>query len=223
MTLTALTRLHSAELGPISPLEFIEIAERRQLIAQLDLWVLEQASKFLNRLDQAGFSQIKIAINISGTELLNEDFINRIQQAVQKNNVDPKRLKLEVTESVMFAKFTVIAELFKELKNMGITIAIDDFGTGYSSFARLEELSTDLIKIDKSFIDRILTRNHDQLIIGDLIAMCHKMGLQVVAEGVEKESQRQYLLEKGCDFMQGFLFSRPLPPEQALQKIKGLN
>lgn len=112
-----------------------------------------------------------------------------------------------------------IPHIFKELKALGAAMAIDDFGVGYSSFARLEELDVDIIKIDKSFIDRILIKKHKCLIIGELVAMCHKLGLEVVAEGVEKEEQRQYLREQGCDMMQGFLFSRSLPQDQAMQKL----
>ena len=122
----------------------------------------------------------------------------------------------------MFESFAEISAAIRELKKHGVEIAIDDFGVGYSSFARLEELPVDEVKIDKSFIDGILTKDRDRLIIGELVAMCHKLGLRVVAEGVEEEEQRQYLREQGCDMMQGFLFSRSLPIDTAINKLKGV-
>lgn len=216
----ALTRMQSPQLGPVSPLDFIAIAERGHLIGELDLWVLKQSCRFLHSLDQAGFPAIKVAVNVSGRELLNPDFPRQVGRLVADFNVDPSRLKLEITESVMFGRYSEISDVFTELKALGVAIAIDDFGVGYSSFARLEELDVDIIKVDKSFIDRILSKERERLIIGELVAMCHKLGLQVVAEGVEKEEQRQYLREQGCDMMQGFLFSRSLPQDLALKKLK---
>ncbi len=215
----ALTRMKLPRLGPISPLDFIAVAEREHLIGGLDLWVLEQSCQFLHRLDQAGFPEVSVAVNISGKQLFDPGFPQQVSQLFAESDVDPSRLKLEITESVMFGSYSEIACVFTQLKALGAAIAIDDFGVGYSSFARLEELDVDIIKVDKSFIDRILIKTRERLIIGELVAMCHKHGLQVIAEGVEKEKQRQYLREQGCDMMQGFLFSRSLPPDLALQKL----
>jgi len=203
-------------------LEFISIAEREQLIGELDLWVLKQGCLFLRRLEQSGFPQVSVAVNISGKELYNPAFPSRVGLVVQEHGINPARLVLEITESIMFESFAEISAAIRELKKHGVEIAIDDFGVGYSSFARLEELPVDEVKIDKSFIDGILTKDRDRLIIGELVAMCHKLGLRVVAEGVEEEEQRQYLREQGCDMMQGFLFSRSLPIDTAINKLKGV-
>lgn len=218
----ALTRMRSPNLGQVSPLEFISIAEREQLIGELDLWVLKQGCLFLRRLEQSGFPQVSVAVNISGKELYNPAFPSRVGLVVQEHGINPARLVLEITESIMFESFAEISAAIRELKKHGVEIAIDDFGVGYSSFARLEELPVDEVKIDKSFIDCILTKDRDRLIIGELVAMCHKLGLRVVAEGVEEEEQRQYLREQGCDMMQGFLFSRSLPIDTAINKLKGV-
>jgi EAL domain-containing protein (putative c-di-GMP-specific phosphodiesterase class I) len=130
------------------------------------------------------------------------------------------RLQLEITESVLIEDFDEIRAKLQPLQDLGLTIALDDFGTGYSALSRMGELPVDVIKIDKSFIDKILVQDNQRQIIQELIAMCHKLGLIVVAEGVEHEEQRQYLLEAGCDLMQGYLYSKPVIEELALQKLR---
>ncbi len=216
----ALTRMHSASLGPISPVEFISIAERNHLITQLGTWVLRNACKFLNKLSAKGFDTASVAVNISGLELLQPDFIDRIHKIIEEYKIPPSRIEFEITESIILENFKKVNEILQSLRGIGIVVSIDDFGTGYSSLARLEDFNIDKIKIDKLFVDKILSKDQDKILIREIIAMSHKLDLLVVAEGVETEEQRAYLVEQNCDLMQGFLFSKSLPLEQAIQKIR---
>ena len=139
-----------------------------------------------------------------------------------KSGIDPKNLQLEITESVLIEDFDDVHSKLQPLQDLGLTIALDDFGTGYSALSCMGELPVDVIKIDKSFIDKILVKDGQKQIIQELIAMCHKLGLIVVAEGVEYEEQRTYLAEVGCDIMQGYLYSKPVAEELALQKLESV-
>lgn len=219
----ALTRMYLPDLGMVAPPEFISIAERKHLIAPLGIWVLSRACQFIKELTDASFGDIRISINVSGTGLLHEYFIASTRQTLREYGVSPQQIIFEITESVMSHSFSEVNTIFERIRNLGIQIAIDDFGTGYSSFARIEDFQVDIIKIDKFFVDKILSKEQEQLILGELVAMCRKLGLEVVAEGVEKEDQRQYLREQQCDMMQGFLFSRSLSVEHALAKIQEQN
>ena len=216
----ALARMDSPSLGKVSPEEFIKVAERHDLIIPLGYWVLETACQFLEKVNTAGYRNLHLSVNVSGIQLAHERFIARVRQIMNKTGIMPHHLELEITESVLVEGFKDIRSTLEELRRMGIRIAIDDFGTGYSSLSRMERLPVDSIKIHKHFVDSILVRDRRQPIIRDLISMAHNLGLEVVAEGVEHESQRQYLLESGCDIMQGYLFSRPLNAEAAMLKLQ---
>lgn len=190
------------------------------MIIPFGYWVLEAACQFIKRIGQQGHSQLYVAVNISVAQLLQKDFLRKVGEIVAKAGIDPHNLQLEITESVLIEDFDEIRAKLQPLKDLGLTIALDDFGTGYSALSRMGELPVDVIKIDKSFIDKILVQDNQRQIIQELIAMCHKLGLIVVAEGVEHEEQRQYLLEAGCDLMQGYLYSKPVIEELALQKLR---
>lgn len=215
----ALSRMRLASLGSISPVEFITIAERKQLITKLSLWVFQNTCQFLNRLTKEGFKSVSVAINISGLELLNSGFIASVGKIIEDNNIPPGRIEFEITESIILENFERVNEVLQELREIGIRISVDDFGTGYSSLARMEDFNIDKIKIDKLFVDKIISKDHSKLIIKEIIAMSHKLDLLVVAEGVETEEQKIYLREQNCDLIQGFLFSRSLTQDQALEKI----
>lgn len=216
----ALARMNSPSLGMVSPGEFIPIVERHELIVPFGLWVLKSACQFIKELVDRGYDGLYVAVNISVIQCLQSDFTSKVQEIVEEVGIEPHALQLEITESVLIEDFAEIEAKLQPLRELGITIAVDDFGTGYSALSRLEELPVDYIKIDKSFIDNILVKDEERLIIQELIAMCHKLGLKVVAEGVEEEKQRHYLTAIGCDIMQGYLFSRPLDAEKALEKLK---
>ncbi|HOB08238.1 MAG TPA: EAL domain-containing protein [Limnochordia bacterium] len=216
----ALARMNSPSCGPISPVEFINIAERQNLIVPLGYWVLETACQFARRLIEEGYPELTVAVNISGIQLAQADFVERVIEIVQNAGIAPDHLELEITESILIEGLDDTQARLAQLRSAGIGIAVDDFGTGYSSFSRLGDLPIDAIKIDKHFIDGILKEEDQKLIIREIITMSHKLGLTVVAEGVEEEKQMQYLRESGCDIMQGFLFSRALPNGEAIKKLK---
>jgi diguanylate cyclase (GGDEF)-like protein len=215
----ALARMNSPSLGMVSPAEFIPIAERHNLIVPLGYLVLERACGFILRLNYRGFTDLHVGVNISPLQLLQEDFVQRVGEILRDTGIEPHRLQLEITESVLIEDFAGIAVKLHPLRELGVTIALDDFGTGCSALSRIGELPIDCIKIDKGFIDNMIFKAKHRLIIKDLISMCHKLGLRVVAEGVEQETQRRDLLESGCDVMQGYLYSKLLLEEEALAKL----
>ena len=206
----ALARLKSETLGDISPVEFIDIAEKKQLIVPLGNLILEIACNFINNIRNRGFKDIRIAVNVSGIQLLRDDFLYDIKRIMNKSNIDESLLELEITESVLLDNFDLINRKLKRLRDYRIKIALDDFGTGYSSFSRLRDLNIDILKIDRYFVNSLSKVGSKKLMTGSIIQMAHKLDLIVVAEGVEDEEQKRYLIENKCDIMQGFLFSKPL-------------
>lgn len=212
----ALARLRMEELGQIGPDEFIALAEEKLLIFDLGHQILKLACTFIGQLQDAGFTDLTVAVNISGIQLLREDFLDRLQQCLCISAGHIASLEFEITESVLFDHYEQVNETLAEIKKMGITISLDDFGTGFSSFSRLEELNIDNVKIDKLFIDKITEMDEKNLIISDIISMSHKIGLEVIAEGVEDEQQKVYLRKHDCDMIQGYHLSRPLTNDKAL-------
>jgi PAS domain S-box-containing protein len=216
----ALARLDSNKLGLIPPLEFIPIAEKTKLIIPLGKKIILQAFNFLNKLKENGYDSVGVSINISAIQLLRDDFTQYLLEMINERRVDPANIGLEVTESVFASNYQEINSILGELKSLGIKIAIDDFGTGYSSLARERELNLNCLKIDKYFIDKLLLLKDEEAITSDIIAMAHKLGHDVIAEGVEYERQRQYLLKYGCDRIQGYLISKPLTEAAALDLLR---
>lgn len=215
----ALARMSSKQFGFVSPVEFIDIAERKQLIIPLSNLILKQACSFTSELLKIGFNHIRVAVNISIIHLLQEDFVSSVLDIIEETGIKGENLELELTETVLMENFQIGNERLKELKNQGISIALDDFGTGYSSFDRIIELNVDTLKIDKYFIDGITNSDKDFLITRDLISIAHRLGLKTVAEGVEIQEQKDYLLEHDCDKLQGYLFSKPVPKEEAIKLL----
>lgn len=215
MGFEALARIDSKKLGVITPVEFIEVAEDKQLIIPLGTLVLETACIFLSKLIDDGFSEIKMAVNVSGTQILQGDFIKTVKEIIEKTGISTKNLELEITETVLLDNYKKINGQLQILRDMGIEISMDDFGTGFSSLASIGELNIDTVKIDQYFIKQIVTGQEENIITTDIIAMAHKLGLKVVAEGIETKIQKKYLMDHGCDIMQGFHFSLPLSEEKA--------
>lgn len=218
----ALARLKSEKLGLVSSAEFIPIAEKTKLIVPIGEKVLSEAFKFLNRLNELGCGRMQIAVNISAIQLLRPDFTDRLFELIANMGVDPRNVGLEITESVFAGDYERINRIIGRLKKVGIQIAVDDFGTGYSSLARVRELNVSCLKIDKSFMDRLLKVNPEEAITGDIISMAHKLGHIIVAEGVEKPEQRDYLVSKGCDKIQGYLISKPLDEDSVIRFLGDL-
>jgi len=221
----ALARLKTEKLGPVPPLEFIPIAEKTKLIHPVGEKVIIKAFRFLNKLNEHGYDEIKVTINISVIQLLQPDFTSRMYELMNDMQINPENVCIEITESVFTSDFDSINSILEELREAGLQIAIDDFGTGYSSLARENELKVDYMKIDKYFVDKLLVANLNKAITSDIISISHKLGQRTIAEGVEHHIQLQYLKEHGCDKIQGYLISRPLDEEDAigfLQKHKQL-
>lgn len=211
----ALARLRTPNLGLISPVEFIPIAEETKLIIPIGKTVIENAFHFLNKLKKHGYNAISVSVNISAIQLLSPYFTDDLLEVIVDMQVDPKKVELEITESTFSCDYDNVNRIINKLKQTGIRIAIDDFGTGYSSLAREKELNVDLLKIDKYFSDQLMDLNPDEAITGDIISMAHRLGHRVIAEGVEHEAQLRYLKEHDCDSIQGYLISKPLD-EQAV-------
>lgn len=216
----ALARLRTKKLGPVSPVEFIPLAEKTKLILPIGEKVIIQAFSFLNRLTAQGYNDIAVSINISAIQLLNPGFTGRLLELVREMQVNPENVAIEITESVFVSDFDYINNIIGKLRAAGFRIAIDDFGTGYSSLAREEELAVDCIKIDKHFIDKLLGQDLSKVITGNIISISHKLGHCTIAEGVEHEKQLQHLKEYGCDRVQGYLISKPLDEEDAISFLR---
>jgi EAL domain-containing protein (putative c-di-GMP-specific phosphodiesterase class I) len=219
----ALARLYTEELGQVSPFEFIAIVEEKLLIYDLGNQILLLAIEFMNHLRKQGYEDVGIAVNISGIQLLREEFLESVRHYIKRIDKNNLFLEFEITESVLIDEFDIINEKLEEIKKMGISISLDDFGTGFSSFSRLRELNIDAVKIDKYFINKISYKNEDDLITTNIISMSHKIGLTVIAEGVEEMRQKEYLKEHGCDIIQGYLLSKPLPQNKAIEFLTGYN
>lgn len=215
----ALARLTSDQLGEISPTEFIPIAEKTKLILPLGKEIIRQSFQFIERMCQIGNSTASVSINISAIQILQTGFLEDMLLMIDEFRIDPRRICLELTESVFSSRYQDINTLLGLIKEHGIRIAIDDFGTGYSSFARERELNVDCLKIDKFFIDKLLQVREEQAVTGDIISMAHKLGHCAIAEGVEHEEQMRYLRKYGCDMVQGYYISMPLDEANALELL----
>lgn len=216
----ALARLRTEKLGPVSPAEFIPIAEKTKLILPIGEKVIAKAFRFINRLKEHGHNEISVSINISAMQLLHPDFPSRLFEWMNLMQINPYNIGIEITESVFASDFEHINNILEILGNAGLHIAIDDFGIGYSSLTRVNELRVDCIKIDKHFLDKLLNTDLNKAITSDIISMSHKMGHYTVAEGVEHDIQMQYLKEHGCDRVQGYLISKPLDEEDAIRFLE---
>ena len=211
----ALARMNIDTLGSVSPLDFIEIAEKRLLIYELGKHIIKLACDFINVLKNEEF-ELTVAVNISVIQLLRNEFVKDINLLIKESGIEPSMLEFEITESVFLDNFEIINRKLKDIKRLGASIALDDFGTGFSSFARLRDLEVDTVKIDQYFISKICALDNNDLLTADIISMSHKLGLKVVAEGVENREQRKYLEKHKCDVLQGYLISKPLEYKKAL-------
>jgi diguanylate cyclase (GGDEF)-like protein/PAS domain S-box-containing protein len=206
----ALVRWQHPELGLLSPGHFISLAEETGLIVRLGEWVLRTACKQAVAWRKAGFPAFQVAVNVSALQFRNRDIVQQIGKILEETGLEARYLELELTESMIFDNNEGLITILRDLKTMGITLSIDDFGTGHSSLSNLQLLPVDKVKIDVSFIRNVTTNEHDATIVLGIIEMAHKLGLKVVAEGVETEAQLAYLHSHGCDIMQGYHLSRPM-------------
>jgi diguanylate cyclase (GGDEF)-like protein/PAS domain S-box-containing protein len=220
-----LARWSDDDLGPISPDEFIPIAEETGLIDRIGTWVLRRSCEFAASWARANAHPISVAVNVSTHQFKLEKLIETVKDALQAAQLSPRLLTLEITESAVIDDDKAAGETLDELRALGIRVALDDFGTGYSSLSRLRRLGLDSLKIDRSFISAIGEDKRATDLVAAIIAMAHVLKLQVVAEGVETEEQLSFLRQHGCDAIQGYLLSRPLTGcdfERFLQGVAAL-
>lgn len=211
----ALLRWHHPKLGFVSPAEFIPVAERSELIISIGRWVLETACAQLNVWSRLqGCQHLVLAVNVSGRQISSSAFVNEIKQLISKHQINPERLKLELTESLLVEQLEQVSVKIKELRQMGVYVSLDDFGTGYSSLAYLQNLPVSQIKIDQSFVRNLTPGSGEEAIVRTVLSLGAAFQFEVIAEGVETEEQFALLKNLGCQRFQGYLLGHPQPLKQ---------
>ncbi|MBL8250264.1 MAG: EAL domain-containing protein [Candidatus Competibacter sp.] len=210
----ALLRWNSPVLGPVSPVDFIPLAEETGLIIPIGEWVLRTACQQAKSWQEQGVGLQRMAVNISVLQFVQPSFPGLVARILEETGLAPEALELEITESLLMKDPEGATSTLHALKDLGVQLAIDDFGTGYSSLSRLKQLPLDRLKIDKAFVREVNLQPDDAAIATAVIAMAESMGLRVIAEGVENEAQLRFLKSKNCDEVQGYYLSRPLPVDE---------
>ncbi|HJW04297.1 MAG TPA: EAL domain-containing protein [Azospira sp.] len=207
----ALLRWHHPTLGPVSPLEFIPLLEESGGILEVTRWVLEEACRQVCQWERDGLPAIDIAVNIPARLFGHGELIPMVRFALAASSLLPQRLELEITEGTAIKDKAATLETMAKIRSLGVRIAMDDFGVGYSCLGYLKQLPLDTLKIDRVFVADVVDSETDRNIVRAIIAMGHSLGLQVIAEGIETPAQRDFLANAGCDLIQGYLVSKPLP------------
>ncbi|HEX4004938.1 MAG TPA: EAL domain-containing protein [Acidobacteriaceae bacterium] len=211
--LEALLRLHHPRYGMVSPDRFIPIAEESGLIVPIGNWVLREVCRQGQEWRNSGLSVERIAINVSPLQFMRMDFSRQVREVLAEFGVAPTTLEIEMTETTVMRNLDDVARQMRDLAELGVQFSVDDFGTGYSSLRHLHQLPIQTLKIDKSFVERICEPAGTSALVQAILSLAHSLGLQVVAEGVERVDQMEALLRMKCDLLQGFLFARPQPAE----------
>jgi EAL domain-containing protein (putative c-di-GMP-specific phosphodiesterase class I) len=206
----ALIRWQHANLGVVPPADIIPLAEESGLIESVSKWVLQTACQQNLAWREAGLTEMRMSVNLSSLLFKEEKLVDLISEVLEETGADPSFLEIELPESALIQEENAVKAL-RDLKDLGVRLAADDFGTGYSSLHHLRNVPLDVLKIDRSFINNIPENPDNAAIVAATIAMAHSLNLQVVAVGVETEEQLEFLRERGCDIIQGYLFSPPLP------------
>ncbi len=210
----ALMRWRHPERGLVPPAEFIPVLEETGLIVSTGAWVLNAVCTQIKQWENAGVKPVPVAVNLSARQFLMPDLGPTIKRILEERRVDPRLIELEITESSLMVNPGEAARTLEYLKSLGVRLSIDDFGTGYSSLSYLKRFPLDALKVDHSFVRDVMTNPDDATITRAVISMAHSLGLKVIAEGVENESQLAFLAEYGCNEIQGYYFARPMPAEE---------
>ena len=216
----ALIRWDDPEMGSVRPVEFIPIAEETGFICSMGDWALHVACEQCRTWEAAGLGSIRIAVNLSGHQLRQPGLVDNVRQVLRETGLPPERLELELTESTVMQDDEMTSTALKQIREMGVGLALDDFGTGYSSLSYLRRFSLTHVKIDRSFVAEIPGNRNDASLTAAIIAMAHGLDLKVVAEGVETPAQRDFLRERGCDELQGYLFGKPVPAGEFVRFLR---
>jgi EAL domain-containing protein (putative c-di-GMP-specific phosphodiesterase class I) len=194
---------------------FIPLAEDSGIIIEIGEWVLRESCRQIKEWREQGYDDVRISINLSPKQLLDEKLINKISRILAETKVQPDWIELEITETAIMENQEVTGVLLEKLKGLGIHLSIDDFGTGYSSLSYLKHFPVDILKIDRAFISDIVDDHHDQVLVKTISEIAHRFDLVVVAEGVETQEQLEQLRKYNCDEIQGYLFSKPILSSEA--------
>ncbi|HEX9172877.1 MAG TPA: EAL domain-containing protein, partial [Telluria sp.] len=216
----ALVRWNHPELGMVPPGRFVGVAEETGLIVQIGAWVMRAACAQNKAWQEAGLGQLRVAVNLSARQFGAAGLIDGIEGVLRETGLDPSFLEIELTESLFMSDVTPAVDLLHRMKSLGVKLSIDDFGTGYSSLSYLSRFPIDVLKIDRSFVAELTRDSNDAAIVTSIIALAHNLKLAVIAEGVETAEQLDYLRRHGCDEMQGYYFSRPLPAAEFEQMLR---
>lgn len=216
----ALIRWRHPEKGMISPVDFIPIAEETGQINAIGEWVLRTVCAKISAWREQGLCPFPVAVNLSLHQLLQPDLAQLISSIVREHALDPGLLELEVTESILLSDAQIALDFLTSMRELGVRLSIDDFGTGYSSLSYLKKMPVNKLKIDRSFINDILTDQSDEAIVRSIIALGHHFNLSVIAEGIEAPQQLDFLRSLGCDEMQGYYFARPLPENEFVEFVQ---
>lgn len=216
----ALIRWRNSVLGFVSPGRFIGIAEATHLIIPIGEWVLKNACLFLKRVHSLGYRDITISINVSILQLLQDNFVDMVMETLDITGIEPRYLEIEITETILMESYDVISAKLNMLNSSGVKIALDDFGKGYSSLTYLRQLPISTLKIDKSFIDTMSKDKKNKSIIELIMKIGKSLGLCIIAEGVERSEQYEYLIKQKCNKVQGYFFSKPLPEGEAIKTVE---
>lgn len=216
----ALIRWQSPEMGFVSPADFIPLAEETGMIVAIGEWVLKQASKQIRDWKQQGLSLVPVAVNVSGMQLHHPDFKPQLEKMLAKSDMVTEWLEIEITESTLMKDVELTIALLHELRGMGFMLSVDDFGTGYSSFSYLTRFPIHTLKIDQSFVCDLPDKKSAITIVSAIATMAKSLGLKTVAEGVETREQAEYLTSLGCDQLQGYFYSRPVPAADFAELLK---
>ena len=215
----ALARMKDDNGSYISPMDFIPVAEKTGLVDRIDMRVFELAVQFLDNVITETGADITLSANVSVRHLMKNNFIEDLKKVLDKYDVSPERIEIEITESIMIDSAEKALQRIDELKQLGMKVAIDDFGTGYSSLSYLNNFPTDMLKIDKSFIDNMSLNESSKQYVAMIISIGHTLDLKVISEGVESADQVMVLKDIGCDYIQGYVWGKPMLPEDAFELV----
>ncbi|MFN2359798.1 MAG: EAL domain-containing protein [Marinobacter sp.] len=209
----ALLRWNNQGLGMVMPDRFIPLAEETGLITPIGEWVLQEACLAAMRWKETTGTSIGVSVNVSPRQFRDPGFIDTVMNALETSGLEPQQLELEITERLILDNTIETADILRQLDQSGIRLSVDDFGTGYSALSYLKSYPFDTLKVDKSFVHDVMNEKDDAALVKAIINMAHSLGLRVIAEGVEEEAQTHFLKQEGCDYSQGYFYSRPLPED----------